>query len=402
MNLMNQKAKMSKGTEGRMSTNKELKKIVLIGPVYPYKGGISHYTGLMCQALRKKYDVTMISFKMQYPKLLFKKEQKDYANDTFRIDDTFFLINTTNLFNWIKTASYIRKLSPDLVIIQWWHPYFAPCYWAISKILNNIKILFLCHNVFPHERFLLDRFLTKLVLKRGEVFIVQSSMDEKDLRTIIKHDVPVKKTVHPTYNAFKIQNLSKEESRHQLNISEDEKILLFFGFVREYKGLKWLLKALPDIKEALHDIKLLVVGDFGNDKDNYLGMIDKLQIKDCVDIYDGYIPDKEVEKFFAASDLVVLPYESATQSGIVQIAYGFEKPVIATNVGGLPEVVIDGKTGYIVESKNNTDLAKQIIRFFRENKADDFKKGIEEEAYKYSWDRMTEVVEELYEAGEKV
>lgn len=382
-----------------MSLRKELKKIVLIGPVYPYKGGISHYTGLMCRALKKKYDVTMVSYKMQYPKLLFKKEQKDFANDTFRIDDAEFLINTANPFNWVKTALYIKKMDPDLVIIQWWHPYFAPCYWTLRKLIRNAQIMFTCHNVFPHERFPMDRFLTKLVLKNGDTFIVQSSIDDADLKTIVEPDIPIKRTVIPTFNAFKLQNLSKKEGRCQLHISEDEKVLLFFGFVREYKGLKWLLKALPAVREALPDVRLLVVGDFGNDKTSYLNMIDKLAIEKYVEIFDGYIPDKEVEKFFASADLVVLPYESATQSGIVQISYGFEKPVIATNVGGLPEVVVDGKTGYVAKSKNSEDLAKQIIRFFKESKADDFKKGIEEEAYKYSWDRMTETVEDLYKIG---
>lgn len=375
------------------------KKVVLIGPVYPYKGGIAHYTGLMCKALSKKYDVHMMSYSMQYPRLLFKKEQKDFGNDTFKIENTDFAINTANPFNWIKVAKKIKKVAPELVIIQWWHPYFAPCYWSICKMLGNIKIMFLCHNVFPHERFPMDRFLVKRVLRQGDYYIVQSSQDEEDLKSICKEPI-YRKTVHPTYNAFKIQNLSKEEGRQQLQIGVEEKVLLFFGFVREYKGLKHLLRAMPEIVKSTDNVKLLVVGDFAGDKEDYLNIIKELEIDKYIEIHDGYIPDKEVEKFFAASDLVVLPYESATQSGIVQIAYGFEKPVVATNVGGLPEVVLDGKTGYIVEAKDSTQLAAKIVEFFTKQKQEQFIEGIQSEAYKYSWDRMTSIIREMTDKDE--
>ncbi len=371
-------------------------KIVLVGPVYPYKGGISHYTGLMYKALAKENEVHMMSYKLQYPKILFKKEQRDYDNDAFKIENTDFYINTANPINWVQTALKIRELKPDMVILQWWHPYFSPCYWSICKLLGKIKVLFVCHNVFPHERFPMDRFLAKTVLKQGDYFIVQSKQDENDLKSI-KKNPKYKRTVHPTYNAFKLQNMSKEEGRRLLHIPEDEKVLLFFGFVREYKGLKHLINALPKIVKNTENVKLLIVGDFAGDKDEYLKLIEKNNVSEYIEIHDGYIPDKEVEKYFTASDVVVLPYESATQSGIVQIAYGFEKPVIATNVGGLPEVVLDGKTGYIVETQNVEAIAKSVNRFFSENKAEAFKNNIIAEADKYSWDRMAEIIKNLYD-----
>ena len=274
----------------------ELKHIVLIGPVYPYKGGISHYTGLMYRALVKKFRVDMISFKMQYPKFLFKKEQKDYSNDAFKIPETDYMINTANPFNWISSARRIRESKPDLVIFQWWHPYFVPCYWTLCKLLGKTKILFLCHNVFPHERFPLDRVLTKMVLKQGDYFITQSGTDTEDLLSI-KKDAEYIRAVLPTYNAFKFQNMSKEEARKILKLNESEKILLFFGFVREYKGLKHLLNALPVLKEALTEVKLLVVGDFGGDKEEYTELIQRLGISEMLEVHDGYIPDKEVEKY---------------------------------------------------------------------------------------------------------
>lgn len=368
-------------------------KIVMIGPVFPYKGGIAHYTSLMYQNLIKYHDVSMISYKLQYPKFLYRKEQKDFENENFRVDGTEYLIHTANPFNWLSSAGKIKKLCPDLVIIQWWHPYFSPCYWVICKLLKRIKILFLCHNVFPHERFPMDRILTKHVLKQGDCFIVQSAQDEADLKSI-RADAVYSKTVLPTFNAFKLQNMSSQKAREQLRLSGDKQVLLFFGFVRKYKGLTYLLQAMPRISRELPNVKLLIVGDFGSDKHEYLKMIQERKIQEYIEIHDGYIPDKEVEKFFAASDVVVLPYESATQSGIVQIAYGFEKPVIASDVGGLPEVVIDEKTGFITKAKDSDNLAEKIIRFFNEKRADEFRNEIVNEADKYSWDHLSRIVEE--------
>lgn len=371
-----------------------MKKIVLVGPVYPYKGGIAHYTSLMYQSLAKKYDVEMISYKMQYPKLLFKKEQKDYSNDMFKIENTQFLIHTANPFNIIGVAKKIKSMNPDLVIMQWWHPYFAPCYWILESVLGKkIKKMFICHNVFPHERFPMDRFLTKMVLKKGDSYIVHSKSDGEDLLTI-KPDAHYKQNPHPTYNAFKIRDISKEQARIELNKSRDEKLLLFFGFVREYKGLKHLLNAMPEVKARIGNIKLMVVGSFGDDKEDYMKLIQSHYIEDCVEVIDSYTPDNEVEKYFAGSDLVVLPYESATQSGIVQIAYGFEKPVVVTNVGGLPDVVTDGKTGYVVEEKNPKKLAEAIIDFYEKDREKKFIEGVRKEAERFSWDRMRETIEE--------
>lgn len=372
------------------------KRIVVIGPVYPFKGGISHYTGAMIRNLEKDFDVAAVSYKMQYPKILFKKEQRDFDNDTFKIHNAEYMINTANPFNWISSALKIRRLKPDYIIMQWWHPYFSPCYAGLSAFTKKIPKIFVCHNVFPHERFPMDKFLTKSVLRKGSAYITHSGMDADDLRKIIKNPC-VETTVHPTYNAFKMKDMSRSEARDELKISDDKKILLFFGFVREYKGLKHIISAMPDILKAYGDVRLMVVGEFGEDKENYISLIKETGTGDSIDIVDGYIPDSGIEKYFAAADLVVLPYESATQSGIVQIAYGFEKPVIATNVGGLPEVVIDGKTGYVVEPKDSSALAKAVIRFFAENKADEFAENVRNEAYRYSWDRMNEVVIRLTE-----
>ncbi|SFR77927.1 Glycosyltransferase involved in cell wall bisynthesis [Pseudobutyrivibrio sp. NOR37] len=373
-------------------------KIVLIGPVYPYKGGIAHYTSLLYRALSKENEVTLISYKMQYPKLLFKKEQKDYSSDTFKVDEAKFLINTANPFNIISVAKQINNMNPDAVLIQWWHPYFAPCYKILtSHLKRRIKVFYTCHNVFPHERFPMDRFLTKLVLKKGDGFIVHSKEEFNEIH-LIKSGANCIFNPHPTYNAFKIRNISRNEAVREirekdgLQIDIDSQLLLFFGFVREYKGLKYLLKALSAVATNLPKSKLMVIGSFGKDKDDYLKLIDDLHINHNVFIKDTYTPDDEVEKYFAAADIVVAPYIDATQSGIVQIAYGFEKPCLVTDVGGLPDVVTDKRTGYVVSAGSSEEISEAIMDYFSHNRKNTMVEKVREEAYRFSWERMCEAV----------
>lgn len=371
-----------------------MKKIVLIGPVYPYKGGISHYTSLMHKALSKTYDVTMVSYKMQYPRFLFKKEQKDFSNDSFQVNPTFYWINTALPWNWIQCAKKINRLNPDLIVIQWWHPYFTPCYCVLLSLLRKIPKIFICHNVIPHENFPGASLLTKLALKKGNGFIVHSKSDEQDLVKLIP-DAVFCRTVLPTYNAFKLRGIDRTESRKILEIESETKVLLFFGLVRKYKGLEYLIKALPRVCASLANVKLFIVGDFGEMGEYYSNLIQEEKVEQNIIIKSGYLPDREVEPYFAASDLVVLPYISATQSAIVQVAFGFEKPVVVTNVGGLPDVVEDGKTGYVVESQNIEQLSEAIISYFKDNKEKEFSENVRKEAYRFSWDRMTETIENL-------
>jgi glycosyltransferase involved in cell wall biosynthesis len=378
-------------------------KIIMLGPVYPYKGGISHYTALMSRALMKSHEVINVSYSLQYPKLLYPgSSQKEYGNDSLKIENARFILNTVNPLSYIKTASFIRKTKPDLVIFQWWHPFFAPAYWVILKVLRKkIKVVFLCHNVLPHEKFPFQKALTAAVLKQGDAFIIHSSPDEHNLRELLGENYTnIKKNVHPAYQFMSIKKKSKAEARKELKINNDIILLLFFGFVREYKGLKILLDAFPKILVENESCKLLIAGDFlKNEKCDYIDRIDfcKQKTGDSIIVVDKYIPDNEIEKYFAACDLVVLPYLSATQSGVVQIAYGFNKPVVVTNVGGLPEVVIDGETGYIVPPNDAGALADAVNIFLHEPNKEKFAENIAKEAYKYSWDRLTEVVEELYQ-----
>ncbi len=359
-----------------------MKKIALVGPVYPYKGGIAHYTGLLAKALSREFDTELISYSMQYPKILFKKEQRDYKNDSFKFDRTKFILNTANPFNILRTARAINSMKPELVIIQWWHPYFAPCYAILAGALKA-KIVFTCHNVFPHERFPFDRALTKLVMKKGDYFILHSEKEAAELLSIMP-EAKYTVNMHPTYSAFNFHSAEEKSS--------DGKVLLFFGFVREYKGLKILMKAMKELKE----IKLLIVGDFGGKREEYETLAQELQIEEKIEIHDGYTPDREVEKYFRAADAVVLPYLDATQSGIAQIAFGFEKPVIATRVGGLGEVVTDGETGILCEPSDSYLLAEAIKRFYSlKESGTDFKANIRADSERFSWEHMVKSIREL-------
>ncbi len=370
-------------------------KIAMIGPVHPYKGGIAHYTDLLCRALREDgNEVQLYTFKFQYPKLLYKKPQKDMKSSGFGTNDADFCIHTLNPFNWIKVAGRIKKQKPELIILQWWHPYFAPCFWSICKLLRREKILFVCHNVFPHERFPLDRLLTKWTLGCGRYFITQSKMDARDLLSV-KHDAVYRVTPHPTYGMFCRQGMSMQKAREQLQIDQGQRVLLFFGFVRKYKGLQYLLEAMKLLKERDFKVQLWVVGDFGEDKDEYVEQIRTFEIGDQVQMVQGYVPDDEVEKYFAASDLVVLPYLSATQSGIVQIAFGFEKPVLVTEVGGLPDVVTNGKTGYVVEPRSAEMIAEAIMDYYINNRREAFVSQIEKEKDRFSWKTFVDTLMEM-------
>ena len=381
-----------------MNDEKKKKKIAVVGPVYPYASGISHYTGLLIKALRKKYEVDAISYSLQYPKFMFKRKQKDFSNRTFEIAGAHFVINTANPFNWFASASKIKKADPDLIIVQWWHPYFAPCYqMMLSGMKKKIPIIFVCHNVLPHERFPMDRFLTKGTLKKGSFCILHSKGDEKDLKELLP-SMPYKRTVLATYNAFKLTDMSREAAREKLGIAEDEKLILFFGLVRPYKGLKYLIQASGEIVDKVPGAKILIAGDFGSSKDEYMKMIEESGVKDHFMIRDGYVPDTEVEPFFAAADVNVCPYVSATQSAIVQIAFGFELPVIATDVGGLPEAVTDGRTGMIVPPEDSSSLAKAVVKYFDEGKAEEYRRNVKDEAYRFSWEHLTEIFEESYES----
>ncbi len=373
-------------------------KILLVGPVYPYKGGIAHYNSLLYRSLKDKYDTTLISFKRLYPSFLYPgKTQKDYQNKTFQVKNVEYLIDSLNPVSWLLTVKKVLSQKPELIIFQWWNPFFAPAYLVIiifSKMFLTTKVLFICHNVFPHEKIPLDKFFMKALLRKSNFFIVQSKEDEANLLRIVP-DANYKLTPHPSYSIFKSANISKEEARAILGIPDAEKVLLYFGFVRKYKGLIYLIRALPFVIEEFPDIRLIIAGEFFDEKTKYLKEIEKLNLQRSIEIFDKYIPDQEVATYFTSSDLVVLPYVTATQSGIVQIAYGFNKPVVVTSVGGLPEVVKHNQTGYVVHPQRPQQIADAILDYFIKNNESKFINNISEQQERFSWRRMIETIEEL-------
>ncbi len=372
-------------------------KICLIGPTHPFRGGISHYTTLLYRHLRKRHDTLFISFVRQYPKWLFPgKTDIDPSQEHIQEPGVLKILDSMNPLTWIKTVRTIITNNPDLVIIPWWVSFWAPQFWIISffvKLFIKTKIIFLCHNVVEHESKWIDKLLTKLVLKQGDGFIVHSDDDLNNLKRILP-DARVQKTFHPTYDVFNMADFDPQTIRAQYNITGN--ILLFFGFVRPYKGLKFLIQAMPEIVKS-HDVTLMVVGEFWKDKEEYLSMIQALDLSKKVVIVDEYVPNEEVGNYFCAADLVVQPYISATGSGVVQTAFAFNKPVIATRVGCLTDVVDHGKTGFIVDPQDSSAIALAVGVYLSEINHAKMAGNIQSKSRLFSWDRLIKVIEKINE-----
>lgn len=370
-------------------------KICLIGPSYPFRGGIAHHTTLLYRNLRKKHDVTFYAFKRQYPRWMFPgRTDVDKSVTVINEEGIEKILDSLNPLSWWNVFRRIKKVNPDLVIFPWWVSFWTLQFGTIASLVRRYtkaKVLFICHNVIAHESRVMDGLFTKLVLNRGDYFIVHSNEDLKNLKSALPN-ANVKKTFHPTYDVFHFRNISKEYAQRRLNV--DGNILLFFGFVRPYKGLRYLIEALPLILERL-DVTLLVVGEFWENKEHYIRIIKRLGIIDKIKIVDEYVPNEDVGIYFAASDIVVLPYVSGTGSGIVQIAFAFNKPVVATNVGCLPEVIKDGKTGYLVSPGSAAEIANVIVKFFQSKKDEAFRENVKKENFRFSWDFLVGAIEEL-------
>lgn len=369
-------------------------KITILSTTYPLRGGIAHFNGLLYKELIKRNDVNVLTFCRQYPSLLFPGKSQLEEGDTTEKIPSQQLVDSVNPFNWIKIGKKIKKDSPDLLIFKYWMPFFAPCFGTISRIAkknNTTRVVVICDNVIPHERKPGDVALTKYFFKSVDYFILLSEKVKTDLLTLLPQ-AKNKVMPHPVYSNFG-EAVSKDEARKNLKIN-NERLILFFGFIRDYKGLDTLLETMAVLKEKL-DVKLIVAGEFYADQEKYLGLIDKLELKDTLYLFNDFIPTTEVKYYFSASDAVILPYKDATQSGIVQIAMNFRKPVIATNVGGLGEVIHHNKTGYIVDKKNPSQLAEAILKFYSENKEEEFVRNTEKEIEKYSWEKFADGILEL-------
>lgn len=374
-------------------------RIVIIGPAWPFRGGIAHFSALLAQTLTARgHSVKIITFKRMYPGILFPgKTQYDASEATLPLESEA-LLDSIWPPSWRRTAAAACAFAPDLVIFKHWMPFFAPAYAGVAKEIRRrcrARILFLCHNIIPHEGHPGDRWLTRRGLRHADHYIVLSDAVEQQLLTLFPR-ASFARVAHPLY-AFFPRTWSREEARRELGVGE-ERVVLFFGYVRRYKGLSVLLEAMAAARPRMA-MKLIVAGEIYGDKTDYTEQIDRLGINDLVQLLDTYIPNEQVGLYYAAADVVALPYLSATQSGIVQVCYHFDKPVVASDVGGLPEVVEDGGSGFIVPAGDAAALADALVRFFAENCAAGFTARIAEIKQRYSWDRMAEAIEQLTAGG---
>ncbi len=376
-------------------SGKRALRVSLVGPAYPYRGGISHYNTCLAGELSKRHDVHLINFTRLYPEFLFPgKTQYDESESALAVSSER-IIDSVNPFTWIRAGLRIARLKPDVVIVQWWHPYFALALFKICQIVRLMrsgKVVFICHNVLPHERSGVDRLLSRLAFTVPHGFIVQSTEDRDNLLAV-RPTAPVEVRPHPIYDFFKRGDLTQVEARRRIGAGTGP-LLLFFGYVRPYKGLRHLIEAMPEIRRRLK-AELFVVGEFYEDRGPYDALVHEHGLETCVRFVDRYVGNEEVEAFFAASDLVVLPYITATQSGIVQIALAFDRPVVVTEVGGLPEVVSPGKTGFIVPPADPAALADAVVRFFEESWGEKMAPHFARERERFSWERMVDAIEKL-------
>jgi len=371
-------------------------KIDLVGPSYPFRGGISHYTTLLFQHLKTTHETQFYAFKRQYPRFLYPgKTDRDESQSPLRDAEAQTLLDSVNPLSWLHVATKIVRDKPDITIFPWWVVFWALPFSAIILLLrlfSRTKILFICHNFMEHEKNHLKFLISRWVLSRGDYFIVHSEEEkERLIRATGKEEVMV--NFHPTYDIFNPGEIQQSEARENLALTEDN-IILFFGFVREYKGLQYLLEAMPLILENI-DARLIIAGEFWEDKTPYLELIEKLDIGNKVTIHDRYILNEEIPHIFYASDIVVLPYTSVTGSGLVQLAFGFNKPVVVSRIGALSEVVRDKKTGFLVKPKDPQEIAAAVIGFFEDRDKESITASIKAEREHYSWNNIVKSIEDF-------
>ena len=369
-------------------------KIIIVGTAYPLRGAFAQLNATLAWHLSKKHSVEIVSFKRQYPKLLFPgKTQIDPSKRLFDVP-TKALIDSINPFSWISAARYIRQQRPDVLIFRYWIPFFAPCFGVISSLTRNwtkARILFICDNILPHERRPGDVALARFAFRFADYFLVHSRSVGEDLNRFVRNPKYVLAPL-PIDSIFG-KPIAKLRARKLLSM-RDQKIILFFGYVRRYKGLHHLLEAMPKILERFK-LKLLIVGEFYEEEERYKKQITDLGITQSVVMRSEYVTNEEVGVYFSACDVVVLPYVSATQSAVVPVAYYFDKPVITTDVGGLAEDVANGKTGIIVPPGRPDMIADAVIQYYTKNKEKSFAPNVKKAKKRHGWPNYVASIEEL-------
>ncbi len=372
-------------------------KIAFLSPFYPYRGGIAQFSDSLFTELRKDHQIKAFTFSRQYPKFLFPGTSQ-YVLDTDIKKNIFTekVLDSINPFTFGKTARLISEYMPELVLISYWMPFFAPSLGRVAKKLKkkNIKVISILHNVIPHEPRIGDKALTKYFLNRISGAIVLNEKSKNDLLSL-KPDIKYTVQSHPLYDHYG-EKIDQNEAKEKLGIPENKKVILFFGLIRDYKGLNLLIEAMAKLDDSYY---LVVAGEAYGDFGKYEGRIKELKLENRVKLNIKYIPDSDVPLYFSASDVCILPYLSGTQSGITGIAYHFDLPVIVTDVGGLKEMVEDGKTGLVVKEPSPLLFTVALKMYFDGAMKSKFQPNIVEYKKQYSWERFAE---DLIKFSEKV
>ncbi|MCG8332164.1 MAG: glycosyltransferase [Chitinophagales bacterium] len=376
---------------------KKLEHIVLLSPAHPLRGGIASSTErLAIELQREGCKVTIYSFSLQYPGILFPGKTQYASGPAPEGLDIKTVVNSINPFNWIKIGRQLRREAPDLIIARFWLPFMGPSMGTILRLAKKngkTKTLAITDNVIPHERRPGDRQLTAYFIKAVDSFVVMSRSVMDDIRTFNK-EKPVSYIPHPIYDNYG-DPASKEEAVNILGLEEPQPYLLFFGFIRAYKGLDLLLEAMADERIKKLKLKLVVAGEFYESGDQYKRIVEEGGIEENVLFHNEYIPNERVRYYFAAADLIVQPYKSATQSGISQLAYHFEKPMVVTRVGGLPEIVAHQKEGYVVEVKKEA-IVEAILDFYNNKRLLEMTEEVRNGKRRFSWLNMVNGIRNLY------
>jgi len=370
------------------------KDIVIIGPAFPLRGGIANLNEALAKSLNENNITNVIfSFSLQYPNFLFPgKTQLDESGTAPKGIQIATCINSINPLNWIITAFKIIKLKPEKVIVRYWLPFMGPCLGTICRVVrafSNIKIIAITDNIIPHEKRFGDKFFTSYFVNSCDAYIAMSKQVLEEL-SLFTPTTKKKFVPHPIYNIFG-DIIPKNQARKALHLNDDERVILFFGFIRKYKGLELLLNAMTHISIRELNIKLIIAGEFYELESETKSFIDENHLNENVVLHNHFIDSSKVKEYFCASDIVVQPYITATQSGITQIAYHFGTPMLVTNVGGLAEIVEHHKVGYVVDV-DSEKIASAIVDFYSNNKEEVFRENVFKEAEKFSWQNLVDTI----------
>ena len=373
--------------------------IVIVGPAHPLRGGLATYNERLAREFQKNARVTLLTFSLQYPSLLFPGESQytdDPKPENLPID---IALNSINPFNWIRVGLKYRKLKPDLVIFRYWMPFFGPCFGVLGRIIKgnkHTKLVAITDNIIPHERRFFDRPFTQFFLDKLDGSVAMSRKVLDDLRQYYAGTLVAQNSQyhpHPLYDNFG-DRVSKAEACKRLNLDPNRRYILFFGFIRQYKGLDWLLEAFIQFADSNEDIDLIVAGEFYEDSKPYLDIVNASNHQSRIHLHTHFIPNSGVADYFSVCDLVAQPYKNATQSGVSQVAYHFEVPMLITDVGGLSELLPHGEAAWVCQS-NVSGITEGLTAVFQENRIDHIKSRLPELKKQFSWTSMVKALTQI-------